>query len=273
MKQASREGPEESPCVQRLPSRSRAYEQLFDTMRTDVTLNVGAEADEPRLAELPDVEPVEPVVPEPVEPVVPEPVVPVVPEPVVPVVPEPAVLPEPVEPELVMLPELESIVPVTSTFWLTYWLRLTDEEGFSIRVLCAPMLPEPVVPDAVEPVVPDAVEPVEPVVPEPVVPLVAPVAELPEPLSICVSMYCPPALAEAEPAALPDVPEPAVVPDPVVPAVPEAVVPAPVVPEVEPEAVDPIDPLELAGIRQPVTVILLPVCDPVDDGDDGDDVP
>jgi len=41
---------------------------------------------------------------------------------------------------------------------------------------------------------------------------------------------------------------PAVVP--VVPAVPEAVLPAP------------MDPLALYGIRQPVTVMVLPDCDP-----------
>jgi hypothetical protein len=96
------------------------YEQVFATDLTFVTLNVGIEPD--ALLE-PDAVLPEPVVPEPVVPVpvVPEPVVPepVVPEPVVPAVPlVPAVLPdvEPVEPELVMLPELESIVPVTSTF-------------------------------------------------------------------------------------------------------------------------------------------------------------
>jgi hypothetical protein len=136
------------------------YEQVFETLLTLVTLNVGIEDAL--------------VLPEAVEPVVPAPVVPVVPVPVVPAVPVP-VVPEPVapvvEPELVMLPELESIVPVTSTFWFTYWLRLTLEpEGFSINVLCAPM---------------PAVEPALPVVP--VVP-VAPVAELPDPLSIFVSM-------------------------------------------------------------------------------------
>jgi hypothetical protein len=91
------------------------YEQVFATDLTFVTLNVGIEPD--ALLE-PDAVLPEPVVPVPVvpEPVVPEPVVP---EPVVPAVPlVPAVLPdvEPVEPELVMLPELESIVPVTSTF-------------------------------------------------------------------------------------------------------------------------------------------------------------
>jgi len=113
----------------------------------------------------------------------------------------------------------------------------------------------------------------------PVVPLVAPVAELPEPLSIFVRMNCPPAPADAEPEApvVPDVPEPAVLPEPVAPAVlPEPVAPAvpePVVPAVEPEPVAPIEPLALAGIRQPVTVMLLPVCDPEVDGDDGDDVP
>jgi hypothetical protein len=94
------------------------YEQVFATDLTFVTLNVGIEPDALLEPVEPDAVLPEPVVPEPVVPVpvVPEPVVPV---PVVPAVPlVPAVLPdvEPVEPELVMLPELESIVPVTSTF-------------------------------------------------------------------------------------------------------------------------------------------------------------
>jgi hypothetical protein len=155
--------------VQRLPSTTGprgqivdGYEQVCDTTLTFVTLKVGIE-DAVVLRDA-----VDPVVPAPVVGVVPAPVVGVVPVPVVPVVP--AVLPVApvVEPELVMLPELASIMPVTSTFWFTYWLRLTlDPDGFSIKVLCAPMV---------------AVDPALPVVP------VVPVAELPAPLSIFVSM-------------------------------------------------------------------------------------
>lgn len=207
----------------------RVYEQVFATILTLVTFRVGVEA------ELIEPDEVPPVVPVPVVPV------PVVPVPVVPVVPlavEPDVVPEAVEPVvLVELLELESIVPVTSTFWFTYWLRLTLEpEGFSSSVLCAPMLAEPVLP--VAPVVPAA----------PVVPVV-PLGELPEPLSIFVSMNCPPPAA-----ALPVLPLVAV---PVVPAV------VPAVPEAVPEAVVPDVPeVPLYGIRQPVTVMVLPVCEP-----------
>jgi len=191
-----------------------------------VTFRVGVEAE---LIEPDEVPPVVPV------PVVPVPVVPLVP--LVPLAVEPDVVPEAVEPVLVELLELESIVPVTSTFWFTYWLRLTLEpDDFRINVLCAPMLPEPVLP--VAPVVPAV--PVEPV---------EPLAELPEPLSIFVSMNCPPPAAE-----LPVLPPVAV---PVVPAV------VPDVPEAVPEAVVPDVPeVPLYGIRQPVTVMVLPVCDP-----------
>src|SRR6187200_1935909 len=136
------------------------YEQVFETTFTLVTFSVAAEA-EP--AALPEV--VAPVVPA----VVPAPVVPAVP--VVPAPVVPAVLPEGVEPELVMLPALGSIVPVSSTFWLTYWLSTTVDPAFSISVLCAPMV---------------AVEPVLPAVP------VVPAAAEPVPVSIFVSMNPPP---------------------------------------------------------------------------------
>ena len=140
------------------------YEQVFETTFTLVTFSVAVEAEPAAL-------------PEAVAPVVPAPVVaavPVVPAPVV-----PAVLPEVVEPELVMLPALGSIVPVSSTFWLTYWLSTTVDPALSISVLCAPMV---------------AVEPVLPVVP------VVPVAAEPVPVSIFVSMNPPPAVLPAAPA-------------------------------------------------------------------------
>jgi hypothetical protein len=172
--------------------------------------------------------------PEAVAPVVPEAVVPAPVAPVVPVVPAPvvpAVLPEVVEPELVMLPA-DSIVPVNSTFWLTYWLSVTVDPAFSISVLCAPML-------AVEPV-----EPVAPVVPAaPVVPVV-PAAVPPAPVSIFVNMNWP---------------APAVLPLPAAPAVLPAAPAVPVAPDVL-GVVLPIEPLALYGIRQPVTVMVLPAC-------------
>ena len=112
------------------------YEQVFETTFTLVTFSVAAEAEPVALPAV-----AAPVVPA----VVPAPVVPAVP--VVPAPVVPAVLPEVVAPALVMLPALGSIVPVSSTFWLTYWLSTTVDPAFSISVLCAPMV-------AVEPVLP-----------------------------------------------------------------------------------------------------------------------